>query len=178
MWTPAFYARLGRIFTLIVLGAVQSRCLATGVTIITHGYDGNVNGWISGLAGAIPSYSRFPDTKFTAYTVTLTTDGNNKYFYQWQMTNSAPAATDSGEILVKLDWSQMAGGSGTYNISTLDVATIASYVLLQANAISELGGHGLAEFTYKLICIRRGGFIVGRIGLLCAAMWCMAGCLV
>src|ERR1043166_424239 len=118
---------------------------ATGVTVITHGYDGNVNGWISGMAGRIPLYSRFPGTNFTIYTITLTTDGNNNYFYQWQRTNGAPSATDSGEIIVKLDWSQMAGGSGTYNISTLDVATIASYVLSQTNAIAELGSHAFAD---------------------------------
>ena len=83
------------------------------------------------MAGRIPLYSRFPGTNFTTYTITLTTDGNNNYFYQWHMTNSAPSATDSGEIIVKLDWSQMAGGSGTYDISTVDVATIASYVLFR-----------------------------------------------
>jgi len=81
----------------------------------------------------------------TIYTVTLTTDGAGNYFYQWQRPNgSAPATTDSGEIIVKLDWSQMAGFS-TYDLSTYTVATIASYVLLQTNAIGDLGGHALGN---------------------------------
>jgi len=134
---------------------------AGGVTVITHGFSGNVNGWISGMAGAVARSARFPGTNYTTYTISLTTDGSN-YFYQWSRTNSTPSVTDSGEIIVKLDWSQMAGG-GSYNLSTYVVANIASFVLLQTNAISDLGGHALAEFPLHLIGHSRGGSLVSEM---------------
>jgi hypothetical protein len=148
---------------LILIGAWPACVRAVGVTVITHGYSGNVDGWITAMADKIPQYHSFPGTNFTTYTMTLTTDGAGHYFYQWSRTNGVPpTASDSGEIIVKLDWSQMAGGS-SYDISTYNVATVASYVLLQTNIISELGGYALAEFPLHLIGHSRGGSLISEI---------------
>ncbi len=138
---------------------------AGGVTVITHGYDSDVNDWITAMADTIPAYPSFPGTNCTIYKVTLTTDGNNNFFYQWARTNgSPPSMTDSGEIIVKLDWSQMAGGpAAPYDISTLTVAQIASTVLLATNAISDLGGHALVEMPVHLIGHSRGGSLMSEI---------------
>ncbi len=143
---------------------------AAGVTIITHGYNGDVTGWITAMADEIPAYfhSRYPglSTNITIYTIILTTDGSN-YYYQWERdTNSPPLTTDTGEIVVKLDWSQMAGGTAPYNISTTNVAQVASYVLSQTNAISDLNGHALAEFPLHLIGHSRGGSLISEMSRL------------
>ena len=100
---------------------------AAGVTVITHGYDSDADGWVRTMADEIPSYYWFQGTNFTTYKIKLTTDGT-QYYYQWSRTNgSPPSLMDSGEIIVKLDWSQMAGGlTAPYDISTYDVAWVAS----------------------------------------------------
>src|SRR6267154_3655140 len=128
----------------LFLCAFVNRSGAGGVTIITHGFNGDVNGWITAMAKKIPGYSSFPGTNFTTYTLTLTTDGSG-YFYSWSRTNGSPLSSDSGEIIVKLDWSQMAGGSAPYDYSTYNVAKLTSSLLLQTNLISDLGGHALVE---------------------------------
>jgi hypothetical protein len=137
-------------------------CMGAGVTVITHGFNSSVSGWITGMADRESRYPTFPGTDFTTYTILLTTDGTS-YFYSWSRTNASPAVTDSGEIIVKLDWSQMAGGSAPYDISTYEVARIASVVLLQTNAISDMGGHALAELPLHLIGHSRGGSLVSEL---------------
>jgi hypothetical protein len=138
---------------------------AGGVTLITHGYNSDVNSWVSAMAGRVPKYPGFPGTNYTTYTITLTTDGTS-YFYQSSRSNSSPASTDSGELIVKLDWSQMAGGSSQYNISTYSVAQIAAFVLLQTNSIADLSGHALAEFPLHFIGHSRGGSLIAEISRL------------
>ena len=101
---------------------------AAGVTIITHGYEDDTSfpTWVSAMAGEIPTYFhyRYPGlrTNFTIYAMVLTY--TNGFYYCSTTTNTAanlPSATDSGEIVIELDWSQLSGDTldsyaSTYNV--------------------------------------------------------------
>ncbi len=65
-------------------------CFGAGVTLITHGYGGNADGWVSAMADEIPNYYSFPGTNFTTYDIALTTDGTT-ISYQLLSTNGSPA---------------------------------------------------------------------------------------
>ena len=135
-----------------------------GVTVITHGYAGNVDGWVNGMAAQIPNYHFFPGASSTTYKLSILFNGVS-YSYQWaRLRGASPPAADSGEIIVELDWSDEAGGvSANSDESTYDVAIAASTVLLMTNGIPELGGHALTEFPIHLIGHSRGGSLVNEM---------------
>jgi len=118
------------------------RSNAAGVTIITHGYDADVKGWVTAMADSIPPY--FSTLYFglspncSVYTLKLTTDGSQDY-YEWSTNAAAPPLnTDTGEIIIKLDWSQMAGSpdplSTAADVSTYEVARMGNGFMARTTA--------------------------------------------
>ena len=94
-------------------------CLATGlvlpmrlrgggVTIITHGLEGNIDDWVISMAGRILQYPLFPGTKSTCYEIYFTSVGNQHVISWRRLAGDAPTTAESGEIIVKLDWRQLA----------------------------------------------------------------------
>jgi hypothetical protein len=153
---------MGRILALVLALTVQSRCLATGVTIITHGFeaDSTYPTWITAMADAVPGYAHFQGTNFTIYRLTMTYNGT-AYVVSASRTNGVPpSASDSGEIIVELDWSKISGDVSDNYASTYGVAFAASQALARTNFISELNGHALAEFPLHLVGHSRGGSLV------------------
>jgi hypothetical protein len=135
---------------------------AAGVTIITHGLNGNVDDWVISMANQMTGYYRFPGTSSTCYELYFTPSGNS-YTLTWaRIGGAAPTTTDSGEILVKLDWRQLANDS----YSTYDVAPAVVAGLLQTTFVSEMNGHALAELPIHLIGHSRGGSLVCEISRL------------
>jgi len=135
-----------------------------GVTIITHGLNGNVTDWIIPMSQQIPAYDTFPGSAYSCYQITVDAD----FFHNFSVTQSRiggvnPTNSDSGEILIKLDWSSLAVNP-TY--STSDIADHVVPKLLATNFISELGGRALSEFPIHLIGHSRGGSVVTEMARL------------
>ena len=136
-------------------------CSGTGVTIITHGHSGNVDGWVTGMANRITNYARFPGTNSTIYRISVTRSGSSYFFSTTRTSGGSPTNTDSGEIIVKLDWRTLA--EGFFPDDTYEVGAPTSLALQQTNLIAELGGHALTEFPLHLIGHSRGGSLVSEI---------------
>jgi hypothetical protein len=158
--SPALLPGLWSLWLLLLICAPCSSS-GTGVTIITHGYAGNVDGWVTGMADRITQYYRFPGTNFTTYKISVTKSGGSYFFSTTRTNGSPPTSAESGEIIVKLDWRTLAGGLSPD--STYNVGAATSLALQQTNLIAELGGHALTEFPIHLIGHSRGGSLVCEI---------------
>ncbi|HKI70514.1 MAG TPA: hypothetical protein VKA67_13065, partial [Verrucomicrobiae bacterium] len=149
-------------FFLISISLVPLSTKAAGVTIITHGLNDSVNGWVAAMADEITNYYRFPGTNFTIYEMYFYDNGGTYYLAANLIAGDPPSATDSGEIIVELDWSLLSDGN-SYN--TYQVASAVVPALLSTNFFPGLG-HSLVESPIHLIGHSRGGSLMSQISLL------------
>jgi hypothetical protein len=132
-----------------------------GVTIITHGANGNGAGWINPMAQQITSYVSFPGSASSYYEITVEID----FFHDLVVTQTKlggvnPTNSDSGEILIFLDWS--APGFDPF-FSTTDIAESVVPTLLRGDFIPELDGRALVELPIHLIGHSRGGSLITKL---------------
>jgi hypothetical protein len=78
---------------LVLASAISLSARAGGVTFITHGLNGNADGWISGMANRLTNYSRFPGTNATIY---------KAYFYSTNSGYALTATNVAGSLPKKL----------------------------------------------------------------------------
>jgi len=127
---------------------------AAGVTIITHGLNGDTDGWVTGMANQILNYEQFVGTNYSSYHVYFFYGAGSYFLTVARDGGSDPLSSESGEIILKLDWRQLADGN-SYN--TYQVASAIVPALLSTNFITELRGHALAELPIHMIGHSRGG---------------------
>lgn len=151
--------RLLLLFMLLVITST-SPSRAAGVTLITHGFGGGVNDWISAMVKAMPEFTGLEATNFTVYEI---------YFPQDQGLAAAvknvgggnPLRNASAEIIVLLNWSNLAGSVWMgVEANTTQVAEAVATVLCDPSFASDLEGHALAELPLHLIGHSRGGSLV------------------
>lgn len=136
------------------------------MTIITHGFASNVTDWIIPMAGKVGGYPGFPGANYSCYQISITRNGSGQYVSAATLIGGTnPLLTDSGEIVVKLDWSTLSS-DGT---STTTVAQTAVNALLATNLIPEMGGRPLAELPLHLVGHSRGGSVVTEMARLLGA---------
>ncbi len=140
---------------------------AGGVTIITHGFNSNVTDWIIPMAGKVPAYPGFPGATYSCYEISITRNGSGQYVAAATFLGGAvPLITDSGEILVKLDWSTVSSIGGA---SSTQVAQAAVNALLATDLIPEMGGRPLGELPLHLVGHSRGGSVITEMARLLGA---------
>jgi len=154
---------------LFLIGFISHSTRAAGVTIITHGYedDSSFPTWVAAMADQLPTYFnyRYPNlnSNFTTYTLTLSYNGSSYLFSSSRTNGAPPSATETGEIVIELDWSSLSGDLFDSYASTYNVGWAVSQVLMLTNAIPELNGHALTEFPIHLIGHSRGGSLISQI---------------
>lgn len=144
-------------FILGLLLAALLNSSHAGITLITHGLNSSVDGWVTGMANRIPQYPGFFGTNYSIYQMGFSNFAGNYYLTASRVAGSPATNPESGEIIIKLDWRDLDNGN-TYD--TFQIATAVTPALLSTNFISELGGRALAALPLHLIGHSRGGSLV------------------
>ena len=146
-------ARNVLMLALWLIGAGAGDVRGAGVTLITHGNSGNTDGWVTGMANAL---SQRLGGNIPIYRIDVTNGTGGYGAFLHSASGGNPLSSGSGEIILKVDWRNLANTSHT----TYSVANALAPVLSQANFIPQLGGHALAEFPLHIMGHSRGGSLV------------------
>jgi hypothetical protein len=158
----AGFRRFFTLFALALAGPMEP-AVGAGVTVITHGFNGNVTDWIIPMTERVAGHPSFRGTSVSCYKIAITQNGSGQYVAAATfLGGSAPTLADSGEILVKLDWSTLA----VTGPSSTTIANAAVGALLSSSLIPEMGGRPLAELPLHLIGHSRGGSVVTEMARL------------
>ena len=144
---------------------LEPRQLFTGVTLITHGFGGSAADWVTAMGNAIAQQSGTLASQ-PRYLMTVTDPGHDNGPLDVVSTRLGPAAANwaSNEIILLLDWSDVAGSFpfGGYHRPTGDVGAAVADKLLNAFSIPDLSAP-LAQLPLHLLGHSRGASVMSRI---------------
>lgn len=130
-----------------------------GVTVITHGFNSDIEGWIVPMAASIAARSPLRGTNSACYEIRVTENAQSQLVSATTFLGGTNALdADSGEILIKLDWSALDTGQA----STTEIADVAAAALLATNTIPGLS-NALAELPLHLCGHSRGASVVAEL---------------
>jgi pimeloyl-ACP methyl ester carboxylesterase len=133
------------------------------VTVITHGFNSDTEGWVKALGNAIGAYPRrlrLHEGEPSIYRVKFNAQGRPQGV---RISGPAYAQNPSGDIVVLLDWNPYSGtifGSG--ESSTTNIGPVLGNNFFLSDFIPELG-IPIARFPLHLIGHSRGGSLVCEI---------------
>ncbi|NOS71525.1 MAG: DNRLRE domain-containing protein [Verrucomicrobia bacterium] len=151
--------RLLKILALLCVMAVQPQASqAAGVTIITHGFRSDTIGWVDEMFYSMVGRQDFPGTDYTACRVNVTRTGQGNLTVSLWGQGGHPLVSDSGEIFVLLDWSDIDSALAE-ETSTTTVAETVVPKLLDPTFLPGLN-KALLEFPIHLVGHSRGGSLL------------------
>lgn len=121
---------------ILLIQLVLLRTLAGGVTLITHGLEGDIKDWVRAMGMAIPNCPAYLGTNFTIYEMNVTNHAGLLATTAKKVSGSVAGDENrSGEIIIPLDWSTLADG---WSFNTYQVAAAVVRHLMATNFISDL----------------------------------------
>lgn len=149
----------------VVWIAVSGLSYAGGVTVITHGLNGQVDGWLLSMCRSLSVHPRVPGTNASIYRVSVTRPSGS-YVVTASSEKVNQPMNPSGEIIVAVDWSTIAG---LFQPSTAQIAVPVASALRSTTLIPELGGRPLVELPLHLVGHSRGASMMAEVARLLGA---------
>lgn len=136
-----------------------------GVTVITHGWGGETDGWVEAMANAVAE--RMGGTGQVAqYTLKLESNLGTIRIASFTRDPGSPVFTNlaSGELIIKLCWSDLDGGACPVIEPTWNIARLVSAALRSSNVASDgTLPNSVAELPLHLIGHSRGASLLGEV---------------
>ncbi len=156
--------RMGILALSLTLTATPSR--AGVVTLITHGWTQDADGWVRSMGRAMAEHplrkAEFGFVRPTTYRLSFNGDRSLK---AERIDGAAPLQNPSGDVFLLLDWNPYSGDLNPFTGGTEGTTAIGPLVadgLLSPSLIPELGGP-VARWPLHLVGFSRGGSLVCEI---------------